>query len=328
MSPGVQAPARSLPRRLASGAFRLIALGLVTAPVGVAAVTLSGMENKAADLIAQFTAPAFAGALMLAAGFLLIQTWRWALAALAAAGLLLLALQPQWAPDGPRPAEGAEVVRLYSANVHYLNGDVEALSRSVAEADADIVILIELGAEAVGRVDEILARYPHRSASVRLDSTRGPSRTVIASRRPLGTMSDPADGLHAVAARAETSLGPMTVVGAHLTRPWPFVNPWGQISQTMALTRLLAPVEGPILVAGDFNSVSSGRIGRQIRTDIDLHPAPTRLGTWPSDLPAWMGIAIDQVYASDDLSFVSRRLGRDNGSDHRPVITEITRAAE
>jgi len=39
-------------------------------------------------------------------------------------------------------------------------------------------------------------------------------------------------------------------------------------------------------------------------------------------------MTIDQVYASPDLGFVSRRLGRPTGSDHRPVVTEITRAAD
>jgi endonuclease/exonuclease/phosphatase (EEP) superfamily protein YafD len=44
-------------------------------------------------------------------------------------------------------------------------------------------------------------------------------------------------------------------------------------------------------------------------------------------LPSALGITIDQVYASPDLAFVSRRLGQSTGSDHRPVVTEITRAA-
>ena len=44
--------------------------------------------------------------------------------------------------------------------------------------------------------------------------------------------------------------------------------------------------------------------------------------------PAAAAVTIDQVYASPDLAFVSRGLGRPNGSDHRPVVTGITRAAD
>ena len=39
------------------------------------------------------------------------------------------------------------------------------------------------------------------------------------------------------------------------------------------------------------------------------------------------GITIDQVWRSPDLALLSRRLGEPTGSDHRPVITEFTRAA-
>ena len=149
---------------------------------------------------------------------------------------------------------------------------------------------------------------------------------MIASRWPLTVRDDPPDGLHAVAATARTPLGPIHVVGVHLTRPWPFQHSWGQISQTMALDGIVEGLDGPVVVAGDFNSVSSARIGRQIRRDIGLRPAPGFPGTWPTDLPSALGITIDQVYASPDLAFVSRRLGQPTGSDHRPVVTEFTRA--
>jgi endonuclease/exonuclease/phosphatase (EEP) superfamily protein YafD len=39
-------------------------------------------------------------------------------------------------------------------------------------------------------------------------------------------------------------------------------------------------------------------------------------------------MTIDQVYRTPDLALVSRKLGRPTGSDHRPVVTEITRAAD
>jgi len=161
---------------------------------------------------------------------------------------------------------------------------------------------------------------------MRLDQTRGPSRSVIASRWPLTERRDPPDGLHAVTATVRTPLGPINVVGVHLTRPWPFQNSWGQISQTMALDTVVEGLDGPVLVAGDFNSVSSARIGRQIKRDLDLVPAPGFPGTWPSSLPSVLGITIDQVYRSRDLALVDRRVGRPTGSDHYPVVTEFTLA--
>jgi len=242
--------------------------------------------------------------------------------------LLVLAVWPQWFPKAATPDPAAPIVRMYSANLFYLNNDTARIRRSIEAADADIVVLIELASDPALRIDEVLAGYPHRVASMRLDQTRGPSRSVIASRWPLTARADPPDGLHAVAATVRTPLGPVNVVGVHLTRPWPFQHSWGQISQAMALDSVVEGLGGPVVVAGDFNSVSSARIGKQVRRDIGLRPAPGFPGTWPSDLPSAFGITIDQVYASPDLAFVSRRLGRPTGSDHRPVVTEITRAAD
>ena len=294
---------------------------------GVALLVLAGVDNRFVDLLAQFTAPVLIATLLLTLGLGLLRL-KAATGAGGLAGLLLaLAVWPQWFPAASKPDPDAAIVRIYSANLFYLNDDTARIRRSVEAADADIVVLIELASDPALRIDEVLAGYPYRAASMRLDQTRGPSRSVIASRWPLTTRADLPDGLHAVAATARTPLGPIHIVGVHLTRPWPFQHSWGQISQTMALDTVVEGLGGPVVVAGDFNSVSSARIGRQVQRDIGLRPAPGFPGTWPTDLPSALGITIDQVYASSDLAFVSRRLGQSTGSDHRPVVTEFTRAA-
>ena len=310
----------------ASGLDVLIRLALA-APLGLALVALSGIGHRWFDILAQFTAPALVITAVITALVAVIRLRTAALHGLAACVALLIAVIPQWFPGGPGPDTSAPIVRLYSANLYYLNDDVAAIRASIEEADADVVVLIELGGDAASRIDEVLEGYPHRAASMRMDLTRGPSRSVIGSRYPLTPVADQPDGLHAVATVVRTPLGQVNVVGVHLTRPWPFQHQWGQISQTMALQKVVEDLGGPVVVAGDFNSVSSARIGKQIRRDLGLHPAAGFPGTWPAALPAPLGVTIDQVYASPDLAFARRRLGQANGSDHRPVVAEFTRAA-
>lgn len=295
-------------------------------PFGLALIALSGVGHRTFDLLAQFTAPALAATAAATVILALTRLKTAALLGLAACIALLIAVAPQWFPAGPRPEAGAPVVRLYSANLWARNADVDSILASVRAADADVVVLIELGDVAARRLDEILAGYPHRVATPRIDRPTGPARSVIASRFPLSAIRDRPDGLHAVGASVRTPLGLTHVLGVHLTRPWPFQEQWGQISQTMALRAVLKELEGPVVVAGDFNSVSSARIGKQVQRDLGLHPAPGFPGTWPTPVPAPLGLTIDQVYGSSDVAFLSRRLGRANGSDHRPVVTELTRA--
>lgn len=319
---------RSLNRRWApvSGLDVLIRLALA-APLGLALVALSGVGHRTFDLLAQFTAPALMATVVVTTVLVLTRLKLAALHGLAACAALLAAVAPQWFPGGPEPEPEAPVVRLYSANLWARNTDVDAILASIRAADADVVILIELGDAPAKRLDEVLAGYPNRVATPRIDRPTGPARSVIASRFPLTPIRDRPDGLHAVGASLRTPAGPVHMVGVHLTRPWPFQEQWGQISQTMALQAVIEDLDGPVVVAGDFNSVSSARIGKQVRRDLGLHPAPAFPGTWPSPLPPPLGVTIDHVYASDDLAFVSRRLGRANGSDHRPVVVEFTRAA-
>lgn len=286
----------------------------------------AGIGHRWIDIFAQFTAPMFIASAAATAVLAVLRFRTAAWAGLTTSIVLFVVVNPQWFTDAAKREPGAPVVRLYSANVYYLNDDVTAMRRSIEAADPDILILIELGRVPLEQLDQLLAGYPHRAGSMRLDETRGPSRSIIASRWPLRQIDNRPDGLHSVTAVAQTPLGDVNVVGVHLTRPWPFQYQWGQISQTMALGDIRRTLNGPVIVAGDFNSVSNARIGRQMKRDLDLRPATGFPGTWPTDLPAPLGITIDQVWRSPDLTFVNRKLGRKNGSDHYPVVTEFTRA--
>ena len=311
-------------RLLANLAFQLV----LTAPLLVGLLALSGIGHRWVDILVQFTAPALLATLLLTAGVAVLRLKAAAWYGVAACAVLLVAVVPQWFPPAGVAKADAPVLRLYSANLYYLNNDVAAIRRSIEDADADVLVLIELGRTPAEEIDQILAGYPHRVASMRMDETRGPSRSLIASRYPLEAIPSRPNGLHSVAAVATTPLGRLNVVGVHLTRPWPFQPQWGQISQTMALGDIRRLLDGPVIVAGDFNSVSSGRIGRQVKRDMKLVPASGFPGTWPSALPSPFAVTIDQVWRSPDLAFVSRRLGRLTGSDHRPVVTELTLAAD
>ena len=304
---------------LASAAF--VGFGLI----GVAA--LSRIGHRWADILAQFTAPALGAVVLTLLVCLVLRLWPAALIGVGAALLLLLAVWPQWAPPRGRPEPGTSAVRLYSANLWAWNEQVEAIDRSIQGAEADMVILVELGDAPAAQLDRLLADYPYRVSTPRIDRPTGAARTVIASRWPiLRTIEDKPDGLHAIGAVIDSPLGPLNLVAVHLTRPWPYQYQWGQITQVMALTKLRAGLTGPVIVAGDFNSVSSARIGRQVQSQAGLIPAPGFPGTWPTRLPAFAGITIDQVYSSPDLALVSRRLGEPTGSDHRPVVTEFRKA--
>lgn len=311
--------------------WRLLATVVVglalTAPLGIALSALSGIGHRWPDILAQFVGPAMVAAVVGLVVAALLRSRVVSGLAVVVCGLVLAAGWPQWAPTKGTPEQGSPGFTLYSANLHVLNDDVEAIAASVAASDADIVVLVELGVRPRAEIDRILAGYPHRVLTGRTDRPDSPAISLIASRRPLTDIRLRVPVLHVVGAVAETPLGPVTVAGVHMTRPWPYQIQWEQIRQANGLSEWARSVEGPVIAAGDFNSVSSARIGKIIQEDGGLIPAPGWPGTWPAALPAFAGMTIDQVYRTPDLALVERRLGQDTGSDHRPVITRFVRAA-
>lgn len=303
----------------------LIGLGLF-APLTLAVAALSGSGHRWIDILAQFTAPALTATVLLTALVAIARLWRATAFGLIVAVTLLVAVWPQWFPAQPPVRPGAPELTLYSANVHYLNTDIDRMRRSIDQADPDVIVLVELSLQTADGIEALLGDYPHRVDATLPAQVRGPSRSIIASRYPLTQVPTFPDLLHDVAAVADTPLGRINIVGVHLTRPWPYEFQHGQVIQTENLAALRRTTTGPMIVAGDFNSVSSARIGRQVRDEVGLYPAPGILGTWPSALPGAFRMTIDQVYRSVDLTFTRRRLGRPNGSDHAPVVTTFTLA--
>jgi endonuclease/exonuclease/phosphatase (EEP) superfamily protein YafD len=308
-------PALTLSKIAAAGLILMLC-----APLGVGLAALSGLGHRWVDILAQFTGPALCAAALLTLIALGLRLWPAVVFGVATGLILLLAGWPQWFPAKGQAQAGAPVVTLYSANLLVRNTDAEAVRASIAEGRADIIVLIETPKPMLGQLDRLLPDHPYRV--VETGGSYAVDGTVVASRWPV----EKAEGLGSdnhLAARVQTPLGPVTVFAAHLTRPWPFQYQWGQISQTMALAEVRRDLTGPVIVAGDFNAVSSARIGRQVQAEVGVIPAPGFPGTWPTSIPAFAGITIDQVYRSPDLALLERRLGLANGSDHRPVVTRF-----
>jgi endonuclease/exonuclease/phosphatase (EEP) superfamily protein YafD len=293
----------------------------------VALASLSGVGHRWVDILAQFPAPVLTLTVLAVVIAALLRWWIPALIGVVASALLLSAVCPQYASGGPAAAVDSPVVRLYAANLYAMNDDVAAMRASIQASDADIIVLVEFGEAPNAAIETLLAGYPHREVTERVVRSEDAVRSVIASRYPLSRRSTEGNERQMIAAVADTPIGPVRVVGVHLTRPWPFQFQWGQIIQAQNLIDHIRSAPEPVVMAGDFNSVASARIGRMLRSEGGLVHAPGWPGTWPARLPGPLRMTIDQVYHSPDIAVVERRLGAPTGSDHRPVIVELARAA-
>ena len=305
-----------------------LALTFLGPGLATALAALSGIGHRWIDLLALLALLAAPGLVSaaLASAFLALcrRAEAWAGVGVMSLGLLAVWLQayPHQAEVDPR----APTLTLYVANLYARNEDADAVLAAVREARPDVVILIETADGPAARLDEILAGLPHRRVTARQPWRGGGARTVIASRWPLSPLEEP-PGVHMASTISRTPLGPIRFTAVHLTRPWPFQPQEGQIQQIEALAEFHDMVREPSVVAGDFNTTSTARIGSWLRERTGLIPAPAMPGTWPSPLPPALGVGIDHVWHTSDLVVVERRLGRPTGSDHRAVVTVLGRAA-
>ena len=83
---------------------------------------------------------------------------------------------------------------------------------------------------------------------------------------------------------------------------------------------------GAVLLTGDLNTAVWGSNYRLFEENSGLRNASRDFGllpTWPTFLPVAM-IPIDHVLASEEVGVVTLRTGPHIGSDHLPLIAEIS----
>ncbi|NEX92457.1 endonuclease/exonuclease/phosphatase family protein [Caulobacter sp. 17J65-9] len=299
-------------------------LGLVGL-IAASGVWLSDMHPGFA-LSKQFAGPAFVLAIVGAVLAKVMGRARSLMAFLAAAALLLAPLGRQWLPSAPAAEAGAKPVRVYFANLWVKNDQLDDAARSIADAQPDIVALVEAAEPQLRQSRRIFEDYPYVIGGGRRGDMSG---NVIASRWPVERMRGRnQDGLSVVEAMVHAPGRQFRLVVVHLTRPWPFTDDQAQRAQLEQLVNRIRSDGLPerTVVVGDFNSTLSGDLLQQFQEDAGLTAAPARVGTWPAMLPGVLRLGIDNVFVSEDLTVVNRAVGEANGSDHRPLVFEVAPA--
>ena len=209
----------------------------------------------------------------------------------------------------------------------------QALIELIVETGADIVAL----PETTGPFADSVAASLHRDgAEFQVfssgDGAWGARHTsLLISARLGGYTADPTLGvtmvLPTVAARPDDGAGPV-IIATHPIAPGPRQVPLWRAELDM-IARLCNDLDSAI-IAGDFNSTldhwaslgtADGDLGRC--ADAARQAGAGTTGTWPSDLPSWLGAQIDHVVATEDWQVVDTYVVTDRdhlGSDHRPVV--------
>lgn len=236
-------------------------------------------------------------------------------------GLMLLDQQEARVEVTAQPSK--PLFRMLSFNLLQSNlGNGRELSRYIATSGADVVLIMEAG-PIKPYADELVKVYPYRTQC----TARGACDVFLLSKTPLldpqvSSMSRVWENRLVV---ASTVIGGQTVniVGAHMTKPY-----FDDVAEEEArgMGQAISRREGPLVLAGDFNSAAwSQNIDRLARAH-KLIPPPYYPATWPVRLGP-LGVPIDNMWTRGPLYISSIYALEDPiGSNHRGLMAELSLA--
>ena len=247
---------------------------------------------------------------------------------LALAALLLngSALMPWYKPLPEAVASpGGVSLRILHANVNAWNDDFESLAELVRRERPDVLALQEFSTPWRDALAGLADMYPHSVG----EPDDGPFGIALYSRFPFttqrvvvlvegGTPSiDVTVDVHGTAVRM-LSTHPFPPMGSEM---------FGlRNDQLDAIAKELGATTQPTILMGDLNATPWSPYYQDLERATGLQNVRRGFGviaTWPALLGP-LGIPIDHVLVSDGVGVVDVRAGADIGSDHLPLVVDLS----
>ncbi len=300
-------------------------LWLAALPVVLGSLAALGGPWHWSLLLATHFRPQMALAALLLGLFALPLRQHWTAAVLA---LCLLAngwpLATAWqAKAAIHPAAVGQPLRVVAYNVYYGNDRIESLAPELLALDADLILLTEVLPRQAPLIEALTAAYPYHA----LPGAAGSQGEALFSRLPLGetVRRRATESASLWIVQAEFAGQPLELLLGH---PLPATN--GHLDEVhrrwfAAATEALAelPPDRLRLVMGDLNATPwSSRLAALLDAGA-LRWTGDGLGTWPSNLPRWLSLPIDQVLVSPGFAVTAARIVTWPGSDHRALVVDL-----
>ena len=233
---------------------------------------------------------------------------------------------PYYSGPPRHDAKSTAPLRLMLINMDWANRNYPAVTKAIAEAGADIIVLQEFTPEWRDHVqDDLSAEYPYYEPITR---PLGAGMALFSRYSLTGVEVLILDASTHVAVLARVNVDGTMVTMLALHPPAPvqsekFANRSRQFNEAALLMR---SISGPKVLIGDLNTTMWSPYFRELVKDSGLRDARLGFGlqpSWPMPLPALFQIPIDHCLVSDDIEVSAVRTGGTIGSDHRPLIFDV-----
>jgi len=206
------------------------------------------------------------------------------------------------------------------------NTNYAAVLNLVIKSEADVVVLQEVNEEWAEHVKELQTKFPYAAIEPR---SQGAGMAVF-SRYPFNDLQKlKLDESSHLAILAKINLGQrsLTLLSMHPTTPvtpTKFNNRNQQFSQA---AELMKKTDGPKVLIGDLNITMWSPYFKSLVQTSGLRDSRIGFGlktSWPMPLPSFLRLPIDHCLVSNDVHVDQFKVGDKTGSDHRPIIVDLT----
>jgi endonuclease/exonuclease/phosphatase (EEP) superfamily protein YafD len=237
-------------------------------------------------------------------------------------GLVVATLWPP-PPTAGTITSGARL-RLAALNVHTANERTDLVLGFLRQADADVILLMEVDERWMAALAPLDADYPHQIAAPREDNFG----IELFSRLPLTNAQVLELGsaeLPSLSANFNLGGREVLLLGTHPLPPGTAEYSRQRNEQLRALAAHVREQRVPVMVLGDLNTTPWSPFFADLLRGSGLRQTSRGrglCGTWPASLPVGR-IALDHCLLSPVFAVASQQVGPKVGGDHLPLVVEV-----
>lgn len=304
----------------------LFKTALWLACIGLWVATLAGMTAPLLppfELVNHFRPFLIAGALVLSLLVWIVRSRALRLTAIAGLALNLALAAAPFLYAAPKATDAsAPHLRVMTMNIWGRNNEIDRMREEILKQNPDVIVFQEYRSFHQPLLDALRATMPFQQTC----TSQSACGLAMASRLPWSATGSIGEGEQGGnppliwADFAMTGKPPFRIYGVHLD--WPF-NPMDQAANIEWLVDYLPRLDRPYIVAGDFNlSPWSWKLNK-LSAETGLRRHVSFAFSWPMHrlMPF---VLIDNVLATPDFANLSAQAAGPVGSDHAPLVVDIS----
>jgi len=301
----------------------LEAAAAVTALLSVA--TFANQLHRYLEQFSHFRLQYLFVAAALAAILYALRSRRWALLMLGITAINAVPISAWYLTDARASAPEHSKIKLLLANVYSRNDDTQPLLDLVIAENADIVFLQEVTHRWNQALSALRDPYQYSLIIPRNDNFG----IATFSRHPFVSaqvLQSPPFKHPTLKVELDIDGKTVTFVTTHPMPPVGRVGFDSRNEQLADIATTMNAIDGPRVLIGDLNTTMWAHHYQTLIAQTGLVNAKSGFGvlpSWPTQLPFAM-IPIDQCLLSSDFAVRDVRTGPRIGSDHLPLIVEVT----